>query len=94
MHSAGKGHVFKRTLQTDVEEPFTDYHDLQAPTSQQARELPPEQHTISETLLYTDSDYGTVWNVAELQAQLDLDHAPEQAASSRQGGEDSNLGVK
>ena len=81
MHSVGKGHVFKRTLETDVE---ADYHDLQAPASQQAHGLPPEQHTTSETLLCADSDYGTVWNVAELQAQLDLDHVPEQAASSRQ----------
>ena len=48
------------------------------------RGLPPEQHTTSKTLLYADPDYGTVWNVAELQAQLDLDHAPEQAVSSRQ----------
>ena len=65
MYSVGKGHVFKRTLQTDVEGLFTD----------------DQQCTTSETLLCADSDYGTVWNVSELQAQLDLDHA---AVTSRQ----------
>ena len=83
MHSVGKRHVFKRTLQTDVQALFTDDHDLEAPTSQQAQGLPSEQHTTtSETLLYAESDYGTVWNVAQLQAQLDLDRAPEEDVTS------------